>query len=150
VVPIIDFQVPDGGDLAYLRKEPVLSVDQVFVTTSKGHIYALTTNPLRVKFATDHMGRNGGTSYGVVYISRPAPTGGAVVALSSFPLGLKIPGSVNIPEGGTSSEFAVTDDDYSGPTESVTVTASYNGASATASMLLLRDAETCTPCGSRE
>jgi outer membrane protein assembly factor BamB len=150
VVPIVDFQAPDGGNLAFLRKEPVLSVDQVFVTTSNGHIYALATAPLRVQLATDHMVPNGGSSYGVVHISKPAPTGGGVVALSSFPPGLKIPRRVNIPEGGTSSEFAVTDVHYSGPTESVTVTASYNGASATVSMLLLGDTETCTPCGSPE
>jgi hypothetical protein len=148
VVPIVDFQVPDGGDLAYLRKEPALSVDRVFVSTGKGHVYALATAPLAMGLATDQLGIDK-TTWGWVILSRPAPSGGAVVALSSSDsAGLKIPATVPIPAGVTSAQFAATDV-HSGEDENVQIQASYNGASAYASLLLLTtNPNKCARCGS--
>jgi hypothetical protein len=143
--PIVDFQAPDGGDLAHLRKEPVLSVDQVFISTcfptcastSSGHVYALGTAPLSIFVAKDQLA-NGGATYGTVTISKPAPAGGAVVALSSSdPAALEIPASLSILQGQTSSGAFSVSDDYSGAQKSATITASYAGGSAVASLLLL-------------
>ncbi len=49
VVPVpkvlVDVTMPDGGDIAYLRKEPALARGRVFVATSNGHVYMLDTAP---------------------------------------------------------------------------------------------------------
>jgi outer membrane protein assembly factor BamB len=38
---LADVALPDGGDAAHLRKEPVLAEGMVYVTTEAGHVYAL-------------------------------------------------------------------------------------------------------------
>ena len=38
---LADVALPDGGDAAHLRKEPVLAEGMVYVTTKAGHVYAL-------------------------------------------------------------------------------------------------------------
>jgi hypothetical protein len=47
--------MPDGGDIAYLRKEAALANGQVFVATGNGHVYMLDTlNPAPPPPPTDH------------------------------------------------------------------------------------------------
>jgi outer membrane protein assembly factor BamB len=162
VIPIGEpFQVPDGGDIAYLRKEPALSEDRVFVSTGNGHVYALATATLRIAAyqyiggfpqSAEGIGPGSGPVYGQVIISRTAPAGGATVVLSSSdPAALTIPASVTIPQGQTTSSlFSVGDQYKSGPDENVLITANYGGVSASYPLLLYTaaDVNQCNKCGS--
>jgi hypothetical protein len=38
---LADVAMPDGGNIAYFRKEPVLAKGRVFVATGNGHVYML-------------------------------------------------------------------------------------------------------------
>lgn len=74
----------------------------------------------------------GNSSQGTVTLTGAAPSGGALVALSSSNTGVAAtPPSVNVPAGATSASFNLTTGSVAAST-SVTVSASYNGVARTA------------------
>jgi outer membrane protein assembly factor BamB len=151
VNPLADFVMPDGGDIAGLRKEAALSVDRVFVGTLNGHVYMVATAQLSITLGGAEL-KTSQALYGVVSLSRPAPAGGATVTLTaSDPSAVILPASVTLSAGLTTLTPAFTlTDIYSGPSKSVAITASYNGASATAILSLLEPPgpDPCRHCGS--
>src|SRR5207248_9873129 len=69
-----------------------------------------------------------------VTLSGPAPSGGAVVSLSSSnPGAAAVPSSVTVPAGAGSASFTVTTGAVAAST-TVTISASFGGASRTASL----------------
>ncbi len=71
-----------------------------------------------------------------VAINSPAPLGGAVVNLSSsYPATISVPATVTIPEGSYSTTFSVTNRYTAGPNQ-VTISGTYNGASASDSIIV--------------
>lgn len=150
VTPLADLVMPDGGDIAGLRKEVALSVDSVFVGTLNGHVYMVATAPLSITLGTGELSTDHATT-GVVSLSRPAPAGGATVMLTaSDPSALRIPANVTVLAGQTTSTpaFTVTDT-YTGPDKSVAITATYHGASASAALSLSTPSpDPCRHCGS--
>jgi hypothetical protein len=90
----------------------------------------LTLNPTSVK--------GGASATGTVTLSVPAPSGGAVVALSSTnPALASVPASILVAAGTTSSTFAVTTTATKKNT-SVTISASYAGVTKTATIMVKR------------
>ena len=77
----------------------------------------------------------GGASLtGMVTLSGPAPTGGAVVSLSSSnPSVASVPASVTVPEGATSATFPVTTSTV-GATTNVTISTTLNGVTQNSSL----------------
>ncbi len=75
----------------------------------------------------------GATSTGTVTLTAPAPTGGAVVALSSSNAAATVPASATIAAGATSTTFAVTTSAVT-TSSSAIVTATYSGVSQTATL----------------
>src|SRR5947209_4767782 len=76
----------------------------------------------------------GSPSTGTVTLSGPAPSGGAVVSLSSSNTGVaSVPSSVTVPAGATSASFTVTTTAVS-TSISVTISAAYGGATQTATL----------------
>ena len=69
----------------------------------------------------------GSSSTGTMTLSGPAPTGGAVISLSSSDPSVTVPASVTIPEGTTSATFAVSTSPVAAATTS-TVSAVFGGA----------------------
>jgi hypothetical protein len=79
----------------------------------------------------------GVTTTATVTLNQPAPAAGAVVALSSSdPKAAKVPSSVTVPAGQMSASFAVQGSGVSAAT-AVTVTAQYNGGTASASLTVV-------------
>ena len=78
-----------------------------------------------------------GSSTGTVTLSGPAPSGGAVVSLSSSnPSVASVPASVTVPAGATSATFTVHTSIIVVST-SVTISGSYNGTTQSASLTVL-------------
>ena len=76
----------------------------------------------------------GGTSQGSVTLTSAAPSGGAVVALSSSNPGVAgVPVSVSVTSGATSASFSVSTSAV-GANTSVSITGSYNGTSRTGTL----------------
>jgi len=101
----------------------VLLFEQSSVSQS---ISSLTLSPTSVT--------SGNSATGTVALSGPAPSGGAVVSLSSSnPSAATVPSSVTVAAGATSATFAVTTSAVSAATP-VTVSASYGGATQTATL----------------
>jgi len=75
----------------------------------------------------------GGSSTGTVAMNGPAPTGGAVVSLSSSDSSVSVPATVTIAEGTTSATFAVTTNPVATATAS-TISAVFSGVTQTASI----------------
>jgi hypothetical protein len=92
---------------------------------------SLTLNPASVIGGT--------SSTGTVTLNKPAPSGGAVVALSSSAAVATVPSSVAIPAGATSATFTVNTTAVTASTP-VTITASFAGTSLPAAL-------TVTPSG---
>jgi trimeric autotransporter adhesin len=90
----------------------------------------LTINPLAVSNLTivpNSVG-SGVSPVGTVTLNGPAPTGGALVALSnSNPTAATVPVSVTVAAGATSANFSILTAQVASAT-TVTVTASYNGS----------------------
>jgi uncharacterized protein (TIGR03437 family) len=82
----------------------------------------------------------GGTLQGMVTLSAPAPSGGAVVGLSSSSSAASVPATVTIPAGSTSATFAVSAAVVTS-NQAVTITASYAGASMQAPLMVLPPAK---------
>jgi uncharacterized protein (DUF2147 family) len=89
---------------------------------------ALSLNPTTVI--------GGQSSTGTVTLVAPAPNGGAEVALVSGSSAIRVPSSVSVPGGATSTTFTVTTSPVSG-TAVRTVTATRGGVSRTVNMTLL-------------
>ncbi len=87
-----------------------------------------------------------GTLQGTVTLSGPAPTGGAVVALSSSSSAASVPATVTVPAGATSVMFTVSTTTVSS-NQTATITATYGGGSAQTS-LSLTPAVTAAPFSS--
>jgi len=91
---------------------------------------------------------NGGSSStGTVTLSGAAPSGGAVVNLSSSAPAATVPSSVTVIAGYTSETFTVNTTTVTASTP-VTITASYAGVSKTASLTIMPPATAGTPRGS--
>ena len=73
---------------------------------------------------------SGQSGTGTVTLASAAPSGGAVVSLSSPNAAVSVPASVTVPQGSTSATFSVTTGTVTTST-SVTLTASYSGVTAT-------------------
>ena len=91
---------------------------------------------------------NGGSSStGTVTLSGAAPSGGAVVNLSSSASAATVPSSVTVIAGYNSATFTVNTSAVTASTP-VTITASYAGVSKTASLTVMPPAAAGTPAGS--
>lgn len=95
-----------------------------------GALASLTLNPTSV--------RGGKTSTATVTLSAAAPSGGAVVSLSSGNTGLAtVPTSITIPAGATSASFTVSTKSVNSDA-TVTISASYVGATTSATLTVTR------------
>jgi hypothetical protein len=100
-------------------------------TIQQPSLTSLTLNPSSV------VGGPLGSSTGTVTLSGPAPSGGAVVSLSSSnPSVASVPASVTVPAGATSATFTVNTSVVVVST-TVTISASYNGTTQTATLTVL-------------
>jgi uncharacterized repeat protein (TIGR03803 family) len=79
----------------------------------------------------------GKSSTATVTLGGPAPAGGAVVALSSSSPVASVPAALNVPAGATSASFAVATKRVA-RTKTVTIRASYNGGSVSATLTVTR------------
>ena len=105
----------------------VWTFEQASAPSTPTTISSLTLNPTSVVGGAQ-------SSTGTVTLSGPAPTGGAVVSLSSSnPSVAAVPASVTVPAGASSASFAVTTAAVVAPT-TVTISASYGGTSTAASL----------------
>ena len=75
----------------------------------------------------------GSSSTGTVAMNGPAPTGGAVVSLSSSDPSVTLPATATIPEGTTSTSFNVTTSPVASATTAI-ISAVFNGVTQTASI----------------
>ena len=102
-------------------------VDVVFGTgTGAPTLSSVAVNPASVT--------GGNPSTGTVTLSGPAPSGGAVVSLSSSDPSASVPANgVTVPAGATSTTFTVTTSPVLTST-SVTISASYGGGTQTATL----------------
>src|SRR5581483_4196978 len=78
---------------------------------------------------------SGATAQGTVTLSAPAPSGGAVVNLSVRGVGAQIPPAVTVAAGTTTATFSITATNVM-TSQQVTITASYQGSSAQASLTI--------------
>jgi Subtilase family len=102
-------------------------------------LYSVAVNPTSVQ--------GGNPSTGTVTLSGAAPSGGAVVGLSSSnAAAATVPASVTVPAGGTTATFTATTSAVSASTP-VTVSASYGGATKTATLTVTPAPATGTPAG---
>jgi len=100
-------------------------------TIQQPSLTSLTLNPSSV------VGGPLGFSTGTVTLSGPAPSGGAVVSLSSSnPSVASVPASVMVPAGATSASFTVNTSVVVVST-TVTISGSYNGTTQSASLTVL-------------
>ena len=96
--------------------------------------------PVLATLAVSRTSVVGGTSFSAtVRLSGPAPSGGAVVILTSANLALvRVPASVVVPAGATATTFTVTTT-ATRRNRSVTLTASYAGVTRTATVTVTRN-----------
>jgi len=79
----------------------------------------------------------GQSSTGTVLLDGPAPSGGAMITLSSSSSAASVPATVTVPAGATSGSFAVATMRVK-RTTTVKITASYNGGSVSAKLTVIR------------
>ncbi|HTP70018.1 MAG TPA: DUF2341 domain-containing protein, partial [Dongiaceae bacterium] len=97
------------------------SVQSTSLTVNPNSVATLALDPTSV------IGGTNGTSTASLTLTGPAPTGGAVVALSSSNTSAAtVPSNVTIPAGGNSASFMITTLAVSTPSP-VTISAAYNG-----------------------
>jgi uncharacterized protein (TIGR03437 family) len=120
----------------------VTSSDAVPVTFTVGGVtpaqtlyIAVQSSPPKVQglSLSSNSVASGGTVQGTVVLSAAAPLGGAVVALASNQSAATVPATVTVPAGATSATFTITAGSVSS-TQTATITASYGGSSAQASL----------------
>lgn len=97
--------------------------------TAPAALVSLTFNPTSVL--------GGQSSQGTVTLSAPAPAGGAVVALKSGNNKVTVPVSVTVPSGALTATFTAKTQKVAARRD-VTVTATYNGVSKSATLTLRR------------
>jgi len=98
----------------------------ITVTPAAVSLVSISVNPTTIS--------GGGTSQGTVILSNPAPSGGALVTLSSSNTSAAaVPASVTVPAGAVSATFSVTTKTVTASTV-VTLTGTYLGISKTASL----------------
>ena len=91
-------------------------------------------NPISSLSLTPTSVLGGGSSSGTVTLGSPAPTGGAVVALSTSNANVaSLPPSVTVPAGQSSATFSITTSPV-GASSAVTITASYLSGSRSATL----------------
>ncbi len=98
----------------------------------------VTVNPIQIASVTLSSGNVGGgasTTGNTVALNYAAPPGGAVVTLSSSSGTATVPSSVTVAAGSTSASFTIQTSPVSTAT-SVTITATYNSASQTATLMV--------------
>jgi len=78
----------------------------------------------------------GSTTSNKVTLNGPAPAGGVVVALASSDAGVTVPASVTIPGGSTASPLFSIATTPVGANTTVTISATLNGASVTATLTI--------------
>ncbi len=77
----------------------------------------------------------GSPAQGTVILSAPAPSGGAVIALSDNSTAVSVPASVAVPSGSSSATFQITTSSVANIT-SVNISAAYDGTNRTATLTL--------------
>ena len=100
------------------------------VLFSRGSVLSLSSVGLSAPSVT-----GGSASTGTVTMSGSAPTGGSVVSLSSSDPSVSVPAMVTIPEGTTSTTFAVTTSPVASKTAAV-ITAVFGGLTQTATIVV--------------
>jgi subtilisin family serine protease len=109
-------------------------------TTQNSAVYSVALSPASVQ--------GGGSSTGSVSLSGPAPSGGAVVSLSSSNTAVAtVPSTVTVAAGATSASFTISTSAVTSST-TVTISASYGGATNTAAFTVTpTPAASGTPAG---
>jgi IPT/TIG domain len=130
--PSTRFQIEE---LQTARNETVTLTASYLGSSVSTPIAVVATPPVMLGLEADSISKGMSTT-GMVVIYPPAPAQGAVITLSSSLGGVTLPGQVTIAAGTRNATFTVTND-YSGPgPKDAVLTASYDGASATASLRL--------------
>jgi len=133
----VSVTVPTGSSSATFTVTTKTVAAATSVTISSTYSGVTRTAALTVTVALSSVSLNptsisaGGSSTGTVTLAGRAPTGGAVVTLSSSNAIATVPASVTVPGAATSATFSVSAP-ASSPGGSATITASYGGASKTA------------------
>jgi hypothetical protein len=122
-------QASNGGGLEHHDDAFVVKIGATGSITLPT-LSAITLNPTSVK--------GGLTSTGIVTLSAPAPSGGAVITLlSSNPNVATVPASIIVPAGATSAGFSVTTSRVTRLT-SVVISATYNNTTLSATLKVTR------------
>jgi hypothetical protein len=98
-------------------------------------LQSVTVNPTSVT--------GGASSQGTVTLSSGAPTGGAVVSLSSGNAAVTVPANVTVPAGATSATFTASTTAVAAATP-VTISATYAGVTRTTTLTVNPPSETAT------
>jgi hypothetical protein len=98
------------------------------ITATTPQIQSLTISPSSVA--------SGGTAVGTVALAQPAPAGGVLVSLSAASAVASVPATVTVSAGTTSAMFSIGAGTVSS-SQSVTITASFGGSSAQATLTVL-------------
>ena len=155
LVPPATVTVPEGSTYGGfpLSFPPTPKTENVTLTASyEGSSVSTTIGvqgwpPVTLDLGTTVL-YSGDTATAKVTLNKPAPAGGANVALSSSdPSAVTVPASVTVPAGSFTGSFPATNN-YSGPNKNVTVTASYAGSSAADGMTVATCAPRKCPTGS--
>ncbi len=133
-----------NGSFAYTPVANYAGIDSFTYTASDGTnnsnvaTVTITVLPTLSSVTLSPTSVNGGSSsQGTVTISGPAPSGGAVVSLSSdTPSVAGAPASVAVPAGSTSATFTITTNAVSSSTL-VTISAVYGGVTKTSSLTVI-------------
>jgi hypothetical protein len=128
--------LPSGGIALYGENGTVAEFNNVRVRQ-----YAATEPVATVNGATTQLSvalnptsvSGGSSSTGTITLTAPAPTGGAVVTLTSNNAAATVPASITIAAGATTGTFTVSTTGVAAST-AVTITASYNGSNQTATL----------------
>ncbi len=107
-------------------------------TPGSATLFAAALNPTSVN--------GGSSSTGTVTLSGPAPSGGAVVYLTSSSFAATVPASVTVMSGAASANFTVNTSAVTTSTP-VTISASYAGATKTATLTITPVTTSGTPAG---
>jgi hypothetical protein len=151
VIPTSPINIPPLGQVAAapVTVNPSPTYQTVTLTatyngTSLTSTVAVPPSPA-LAISVDATAMNKGDSATVTLsINSPAPVpGGAVVNLSSSsPSAIAVPTSVTIPEGQYSTTFPITDQ-YAGGSSTVKISGTYNGASASDSIIVFTPPPVC-------
>ncbi len=128
--PVIAVDASSAAYITWMFSQPSPYNFNVYFSRSVA-LSSLSLNPSTV------VGGLLGSSTGTVTLSGPAPSGGAVVSLSSSNASVaSVPASVTVPAGATSASFTVNTSIVVVST-SVTISGSYNGTTQSASLTVL-------------